>query len=169
MFRHYYRMLCGYANSFVSDADDAEDIVQQVMITIWEKRNTLQITASLKSYLFRSVHNTALNRIRQKNTVNAFAEDQLRSSETVYENTSEGIAGKELDKQITSAIDSLPDQCRMVFKLSRFENMKYAEIASHLDISVKTVENHMGKALKLLRTQLSDYLVWIIITSLWIY
>lgn len=169
LFRHYYKMLCGYAGSFINDADDAEDIVQQVMITIWEKRNTLQITASLKSYLFRSVHNTALNKIRQKNTVSAFAEEHVRTGEAVHENTTDGITGKELDKRITVAIEALPDQCRMVFKLSRFENMKYAEIASHLDISVKTVENHMGKALKLLRTQLSDYLIWILITAFWIY
>ena len=170
VFRHYYGMLCSYANSFVNDADDAEDVVQQVMITIWEKRNSMQITSSLKSYLFRSVHNASLNRIRQKNTVNAFTEDRSHTQETFHENTSGHITGKELNQQIGRAIDSLPDQCRMVFKLSRFENMKYAEIASHLNISVKTVENHMGKALKLLRAQLSDFLVWIIIIgTIWIY
>src|SRR6187455_2433579 len=145
LFRHYYNSLCNYANGIVRDVDEAEDIVQQVMITIWEKRNALQITASLKSYLFRSVHNTSLNRIRKNKTVAMYAETQ--QAENIETTTANTIIGKELNQQISIAVNKLPEQCRMVFKLSRFENMKYAEIADHLGISVKTVENHMGKAL----------------------
>ena len=163
LFRHYYNSLCNYANGILKDADEAEDIVQQVMVTIWEKRLSLQITASLKSYLYRSVHNTALNRIRKQKTVAVFEEAQISDGNSSDTTTANAILGKELNQQISIAINKLPEQCRLVFKLSRFENMKYSEIAGHLDISIKTVENHMGKALKLLRMELKDFLIWIVI------
>ena len=164
LFRHYYGLLCGYAKGIVNDADEAEDVVQQTMITIWEKRNALQITVSLKSYLYRAVHNAALNKIRSQNVRLAYAGEQLHVETAVVSTTADALSGKELGKQINEAINQLPEQCRMVFKLSRFNELKYAEIADHLGISVKTVENHMGKALKLLRIHLKDFLIWIVIT-----
>jgi len=161
LFKHYYERLCRYANDIVNDADEAEDVVQQSMIAIWEKRNTLQITVSLKSYLYRSVHNTALNKIRHRNVRRSYAGEQSNGFEQGEETTADTLSGKELGHQIQVAINHLPEQCRMVFKLSRFSEMKYSEIADHLGISPKTVENHMGKALKLLRKQLKDFLIWI--------
>jgi RNA polymerase sigma-70 factor, ECF subfamily len=163
VFRHYYSVLCNYALGIVHDKDDAEDIVQQTMIVIWEKRSLLQITVSLKSYLYRAVHNSALNKIRNSKVKAIYAEEQLTLGQNDFDSASEYIVGKELNEQIVSSINQLPEQCRLVFKLSRFEQMKYAEIASHLDISVKTVENHMGKALRLLRNHLKDYLMWLLI------
>lgn len=168
LFRQYYNSLCNYANSIVKDVDEAEDMVQQVMITIWEKRNTLQITTSLKSYLFRAVHNASLNSIRKQKTITSYTESNMQSQEMSEMATSGNVMTKELNSQIGIAIEKLPQQCRMVFKLSRFENMKYAEIAVHLEISVKTVENHMGKALKLLRMELKDFLIWILfVIQIW--
>ena len=163
LFKHYYSSLCNYALGIVHDKDDAEDIVQQTMIIVWEKRSLLQITVSLKSYLYRAVHNSALNKIRSSKVKALYAEEQLALGQQDFVPAAELIVGKELNEQIISSIDQLPEQCRLVFKLSRFEHMKYAEIASHLDISVKTVENHMGKALKLLRNHLKDYLIWLIL------
>lgn len=168
LFRQYYNSLCNYANGIVKDVDEAEDMVQQVMITIWEKRNALQITTSLKSYLFRAVHNASLNSIRKQKTITLYTESNLHSQEMSEVATSGNVMTKELNSQIGVAIEKLPQQCRMVFKLSRFENMKYAEIAAHLEISVKTVENHMGKALKLLRMELKDFLIWILfVIQIW--
>lgn len=163
LFRHFYGTLCNYANSIMNDTDEAEDVVQQTMIAIWEKRMSLQITTSLKSYLFRSVHNSALNKIRQLKVRTAFAGDQLSVLEPGASTTSDAIHGNELGQQIQIAISQLPEQCRMVFRLSRFEGMKYSEIATHLGISVKTVENHMGRALRQLRSSLKDFLLWLTI------
>jgi len=163
MFRHYYSSLCNYVINIIGDPDDAEDVVQQAMIGIWEKRNFLEVKVSLKSYLFRSVHNAALNKIRHEKVKSVHAEEHLHTAGISSETSSEILSGKELHAKISEAIEKLPEQCRMVFKLSRFEEMKYSEIASHLDISVKTVENHMGKALKLMREHLKDYLILLLV------
>jgi RNA polymerase sigma-70 factor, ECF subfamily len=165
LFRHYYNSLCNYANGILNNADEAEDIVQQVMITIWDKRNSLQITASLKSYIYRSVHNTALNRIRKQKMIAGYEAAKQYSVTAADIVTSNAVISNELNRLIGIAVNKLPEQCRMVFKLSRFESMKYAEIADHLGISVKTVENHMGKALRLLRIELKDFLIWLILIS----
>jgi RNA polymerase sigma-70 factor, ECF subfamily len=166
LFRSQYVPLCNYAAGIISDKDEAEDIVQQTMITFWEKRETIEITSSLKSYLFRSVHNKALNHIRHKKVHDSFSKEAQWYGEQESEHASQIIVQKELQAKIADAIQLLPDQCRTVFKLSRFENMKYQEIANQLGISVKTVENHMGKALRLMRVNLKDYLplclLWLI-------
>ena len=163
VFRHYYGVLCNYAVSIINDQDDAEDIVQQTMIKIWEKRSMIELTTSLKSYLYRSVHNSALNRIKHGQVRKMYADD-FRSNQNVSSApASQKIIHNELHNAISNAIESLPEQCRMVFKLSRFEELKYSEIADHLGISVKTVENHMGKALRLLRENLKDFMLYLIL------
>ena len=169
IFKMYYSRLCNYAVGIIKDADEAEEIVQQTMITIWEKRSKLEITTSLKSYLYRSVHNAALNKIRQSKVRQLYAIEKVYEGEGFAEQASHKVIKSELENQIAAAIEKLPEQCRLVFKLSRFEEMKYAEIASHLDISVKTVENHMGKALKLMRGYLKDFLIAISIFTPWLF
>ena len=163
VFKLYYSRLCNYAAGIVNDSDEAEEVVQQTMINLWEKRNTLEITTSFKSYLYRAVHNASLNKIRQSKVKQLYTIEKVYEGEHFAEQASHKVIQSELEQQIQTAIDKLPEQCRLVFKLSRFEDMKYAEIATHLDISIKTVENHMGKALKLLRGHLKDYLVWIVV------
>lgn len=163
LFRHYYNALCRFATGILKDPDEAEETVQQVMVTVWEKRMTLEIHSSLKSYLYRAVHNGALNRIRKLKSTDTLSDDHGAGSVRSAESASHKVLVSELKGKISEAISRLPDQCRLVFQLSRFEGMKYAEIAAHLGISEKTVENHMGKALKLMRLYLKDYLVWIII------
>ena len=166
LFRSCYAPLCNYAAGFVSDKDEAEDIVQQTMITFWEKRETIEITTSVKSYLYRAVHNQALNKIRHDKVRQVYSKDVQSAGEQESEAASGKILQQEMQLKITDAINQLPDQCRTVFQLSRFENLKYLEIANHLGISVKTVENHMGKALRLMRISLKDYLplclLWLI-------
>ena len=141
-------------------------IVQQTMITFWEKRETIEITTSVKSYLYRAVHNQALNKIRHDKVRQVYSKDVQSAGEQESEAASGKILQQEMQLKITDAINQLPDQCRTVFQLSRFENLKYLEIANHLGISVKTVENHMGKALRLMRISLKDYLplclLWLI-------
>lgn len=158
VFRQHYQPLCNYVFSIIKDLDEAEEVVQTVFYTIWNKRESLEISVSLKSYLYRAAHNDCLNRLKHQKIKKNYAGDYLKTAEHATEDASKTLQAKELNKKIQEAIDALPEQCRIVFKLSRFENLKYSEIAAQLDISVKTVENHMGKALKVLRERLKDYL-----------
>lgn len=158
VFNTYYQPLCNYACSMLKDIDEAEEVVQNAFFNIWSKREALQISTSIKSYVYRAVHNDCLNKIKHGKVRAMYAEDYKSTMGGGYTDSAQVLHAKELGKQINEAIASLPEQCGIVFKLSRFENLKYSEIAEQLDISVKTVENHMGKALKLMREQLKEYL-----------
>jgi RNA polymerase sigma-70 factor, ECF subfamily len=158
IFRTYYQPLCRYAYSFLQDKEEAEEVVQSAFITIWEKRTTLSIETSFKSYLYRMVRNTCLNVIKHEKVKQQHVAHELAVTEVAYEAVTHKVQAAELETRISEAMKTLPEQCRLVFQLSRFEELKYQEIADQLNISVKTVENHMGKALKLMREQLKDYL-----------
>jgi RNA polymerase sigma-70 factor (ECF subfamily) len=158
IFRNYYERLCNYANTMTNDMDEAEEIVQNTFLILWEKRMGIDIHTSLKSYLYQTVHNTCLNRIKHNRVVQMHNEHVRSTTENTTPSGSDQLIGKELETQVNSAIQSLPPQCQAVFKLSRFENLTYAEISEQLNISVKTVENHMGKALRIMRDKLKDYL-----------
>lgn len=157
-FKSLYQPLCNYAYSFIHDKDEAEEIVQSAFITVWEKRQSIDIKTSLKSYLYTTVRNASLNVIKHEKIKLKYAGEALAAGEKSYESVAQAVYSSELENKICQALEELPEQCRMVFKLSRFEDLKYAEIAEQLDISIKTVENHMGKALKIMREQLRDYL-----------
>lgn len=158
LFKTYYQALHGYALSVIKDADEAEEVVQNMFYTIWIKRETVQIHTSIKSYMYRTIHNDCLNRIKHNKVKALYADEYKSSMAGGFADSSKLMDAKELEKKINLAIDNLPEQCGLVFRLSRMQHLKYAEIAEQLEISVKTVENHMGKALKILREQLKDYL-----------
>ena len=158
IFKSYYVMLCNFAYSFLEDKDESEEIVQSTFLTIWEKHDNIDINTSLKSYLYRAVHNSCLNRIKHVKVKTSHRESVLGKDQDYNDDASGVLISKELEHQIEVAINSLPPKCAMVFRLSRFENLSYAEIAEQMDISVKTVENQMIKALKTLREELKDYL-----------
>lgn len=154
LFRDYFPPLMAFARKILGDEDDAREVVHQVFINLWEKRSGLDLSTSLKSYLFTSVHNRSLNMIRDRKK---FSSEELPDVAGTWD-VSEQIESMELEKKIREAIDSLPEKCREIFELNRFQGLKYLEIAAQLDISVKTVENQMTKALKILREQLGKYL-----------
>ena len=158
IFRTYYQPLCRYAYSFLQDKEEAEEVVQAAFITLWEKKNALAIETSLKSYLYRMIRNSCLNVIKHAKVKQQHVARELAVAEVSHESVSQKVHAAELEEKITEAMKTLPEQCRLVFQLSRFEELKYQEIADQLQISIKTVENHMGKALKLMRLQLKDYL-----------
>jgi RNA polymerase sigma-70 factor, ECF subfamily len=158
IFRKHYAGLCAYARSFLRDADDAEEIVQTVFVGIWEKHAELTITQSLKSYLYRAVHNHCLNRIKHLKIREAHQQYATYYEASTYESVTETVYKNELETQINEAVEKLPAQCQVIFKMSRFEELKYQEIATQLGLSIKTVENQIGKALKILRLELADYL-----------
>jgi RNA polymerase sigma-70 factor (ECF subfamily) len=157
IFRTWYQVLCNYACSLIKDMDEAEEVVQNVFYTIWKKREELEI-GSIKAYLYRAVHNDCLNKIKHAKIKMNYAQDYKHTAQAGLDSSTQLLNAKELSVKIHEAIDSLPEQCGLVFRLNRFENKKYSEIASELGISVKTVENHMGKALKIMRERLKDYL-----------
>ena len=134
----------------------AEDIVQDVFVKVWRNRAQLDQQQSIKSYLYRAAINTALNYL-EKTKPNTSLDDTFEHAGSAND-TDNMLAYQETEQRIQAAIDTLPPKCKVVFMLSRFEDQSYAEIAQALDISVKAVEKHMGKALKILREQLKDYI-----------
>jgi RNA polymerase sigma-70 factor (ECF subfamily) len=157
LFRSWYRPLCVYAYGFLKSREESEEIVQSMFIQFWEKRADIMIDSSLKSYMYRAVRNAALNRLKHEKVKAGHAAYTMSVAETSA-SPLEGLEETELHQRIQLALKKLPEQCRVVFEMSRFEELKYSEIAQRLDISVKTVENQMGKALRIMREQLHDYL-----------
>jgi RNA polymerase sigma-70 factor, ECF subfamily len=158
VFRKHYQALCNYACGILKDMDDAEEVVQSIFLKFWEQREGIEISVSLKSYLYRAVHNTCLNRLKHlkiQETYRQYAGDYL---ENTFDSATDVMDKNELENRIAEAIDKLPEQCKLIFKMSRFEELKYQEIADKLGLSIKTIENQIGKALKIMRTELADYL-----------
>lgn len=158
LFRDWYVRLCVYAESIVRDRDLAEDLVQGIFCMLWEKRDRVDVRESVKSYLYRSVYNSALNTIKHEKVKIAFLEfirkhekEEDNDIERFFDSEDQNIVLKELNR----AIETLPDQCREIFLLSRFAGKKSAEIASELDLSVRTVEAQLYRAMKRLREELS--------------
>ncbi len=162
-FRTNYNALCNYAYTFVNDHDEAEEVVQSTFINFWEKRAEININHSLKAYLYRSVRNSCLNKLKHEKVKREHEKHELTFSSLGVESTAQSVMKNELEQRIAQALTKLPEQCRLVFTLSRFEELKYQEIADQLSISVKTVENQMGKALRIMREQLKDYLPLLLI------
>jgi RNA polymerase sigma-70 factor (ECF subfamily) len=162
-FRAHYSKLCSYACLFLNDPDAAEDVVQEVFFKLWNNRAEITINTSVKSYLFRAVRNGCMNVIDHISIRDAYKvvnEEDIRSSEKNH--VDEAIVS-ELEQRIRETIDQLPVERRRIFIMSRFDGLKYREIAGQLNISVKTVENQMYQALRFLREKLADYLPLILL------
>lgn len=169
LFEKYYSNLMFYATRFV-DEDEAEDIIQDVFFELWNRRNTVEFGENIKSFLYRSVYNKALNVIKHKAIVDTYnaEEVQLQNSRIEFYQPDNmdvirNIENIELRKEIYSAINSLPEKCREIFKLSYIYNHTNKEIAEILGISLRTVEAHMYKALKFLREKLGHLVSWLIL------
>jgi len=150
-FDRYYPGLCYYADKYIHDTDESRSLVQQVFVDLWIKRNKLIIGQSIKAYLFKSVHNSALDYLKHKRVESKYLREAPSVPETIDENV---IEEAELNARINLAIEGLPGKCREIFLLCRFEELRYSEIAERLGISVKTVEMQMGIAMKKLRLKL---------------
>jgi RNA polymerase sigma-70 factor (ECF subfamily) len=158
VFKTHYKNLYAYAFTILKDEDEAEETVQQVFFKLWERSEQLSIPGSVAAYLYRAVHNESLNFLKHQKVKEGYRLHVAYSMKNKSEQPQGRMIKKELEEKFRETLNELPEQCRTVFQLSRFEDMKYRDIAGKLDISVKTVENHMGKALKILRTKLVDFL-----------
>jgi RNA polymerase sigma-70 factor (ECF subfamily) len=153
MYKNYYGMLCNQVFLILKDKNSAEDIVQDVFFEIWKKKDTLSINQSLVAYLKRACRNRTLNYIRDNN-VKWEDDTSLMELQDSGVGSDEIMTTDELNTTIQNVIAQLPEKCGIIFSLSRFEDMSYNEIASSLDISVKTVENQISKALRILREKI---------------
>ncbi len=164
LFRAHYAALCNYACSLTDgNMAEAEDIVQERFLKLWEKRMTLDINYSVKAYLYKMVHNACLNRIRHEKTKTKY---KVLNAHFLEENPDYQLdTSNEIQTNVQRAMATLPEQCRHVFELNRFDALKYREIAEQLGISIKTVEKHIGKALRLLRIELADYIAVLILLT----
>ena len=144
LFKSHYPELSLYAMRFVQDMENAEEIVQDIFFNLWDKREKLEIKISLKSYLYRTVKNTCLNVLKHQKVEYKYKEHFSRELQIDEMNSNNWIVESELSDKIIDAIEKLPPERKKVFVLSRFEKLKYREIAEKLDISIKTVENQMG-------------------------
>jgi len=162
LFKKHYRPLCLFANRYSNDLQVAEEIVSETFTMLWDRRDTIFVTASFKSYMFKAVQNRCLNYLRHKKIesayVNYLVRNNLLDDQTFQERQVDSYYNKELAVEIQKAIDNLPERCREIFKMSRFESLTYREIAVKLSISPKTVENQMAIALDKLRQSLRHFL-----------
>ncbi len=155
IFFKYGQPLISFAGRFTKDRETSEDIVQNVFLAIWRNRRSLVIEKDLKVYLFGAVRNQALNVLRDARTVQE-AHEKIKITINPSMDFFDKVEYDELGEAIQRAIDSLPAQCREIFLMNRLDGLTYLGIAGLLDISVKTVETQMGRALKRLRQALAD-------------
>jgi len=166
LFREHFTGLCYFARKYTGDLDSAKEVVHSVFIRVWENRLEFDWDKPAKSYLFTSVYNRSLNFVRDNKKFISHDDATARNliaDESVF---SDDLETAELESRIKSALQLLPEKCREVFEMSRFGGRKYTEIAEQLNISVKTVETHMSKALAVLKEELKDYLTILILILL---
>ena len=157
MFKKYFALVSTIVYRILNDSILAEDIAQEVFLSVWKNRETININSSLKSYLLRAARNKSLNYIRD-NKVKTSAGEEMPDVPDFTPSVEAEMEGKDLRKRVTQLIDMLPERCRYTFVLSRFENLTYKEIAREMGTSEKTVENQISKALQFLKAGLANFL-----------
>ncbi len=162
LFRTYFSSLCYFARKYIRDLDTCKEIVHNVFVNIWEKREEFDFEKPAKSYLFTSVYNRCMNYIRDHKKFVDQEDSSIIMNPGLTTINSDHLEEAELESKIWQGIQSLPEKCREVFIMNRFEEKKYAEIADQLGISVKTVEAQMSKALKTLRDFLIEYIHFLV-------
>ena len=153
LYDEYYSSLCLFANKYLCDLDMARSLVQEVFVALWLKREKIVIRDSVKFYLYKSVRNKSIDYLRESKKSVSLSDISESKFHSPFEDK---IEEAELNNRINESINELPEKCREIFLLCRFEGLKYNQIADKLNISVKTVEMQMGIALKKMRSKLSD-------------
>ena len=157
-FDMYYAVLCSSANYYVKQPYIAEEIVQDVFVDFWINRENIPTQSSVKGYLMTAVKHDCLDYLKHKKIeeryIDHFKEEMMDSYEDIFAN----LVNKDLQRVLNNAINKLPKQCKEIFLMSRFKYMSYKEIAEALSLSVKTIENQMSKALKIVRIELDPFL-----------
>jgi RNA polymerase sigma-70 factor (ECF subfamily) len=166
LFRSHFVGLCYFAQKYVKDFETGKEIVQDAFISMWEKRETIDMDRPVKSYLTMVIHNKCTNYLRDNRKFDQYILDIENLLDIPEYESSDSLVADELKIKIDSAISELPEKCREIFVLNRYENLKYQEIANKLQISVKTVETQMSKALQHMRIRLAEFIsVFLILLS----
>lgn len=150
VFKTYFPVLVAFANKYVNDLDLAKEIVQVVFVKLFEKRHSLEIRTSIKSYLYKMVYNDCLNMIKSQEIASKHFTQYARQMD-LQSDYQDVMEQTERELRIFNAIDQLPPQCKLIIQQSRFEGKKNQVIADELNISIRTVETQISKALRLLR------------------
>ena len=158
LFRHYYPTLCIFAKKYTNDLTTAREIIQDLFIHLWEHRERLRINTSFKAYIYQAARFNSIRRIENARLSNITL-DEIPEQESEFFDFMEYA---ELQEQILKAIESLPPQCSKIFKLSRFEQLTYIQIAKQLNLSVKTIEAQISKALRVIQHSIEGYLFLLI-------
>jgi RNA polymerase sigma-70 factor (ECF subfamily) len=158
VFQYYYSGLCAFAESLVKDEKVVEDIVQDLFVKLWIKSDNIQITGSVKSYLFSSVKNRCFDYLKHQKVKLRSAKNLSLQGYSNNETPENWLVESELKEIIEKSLEKLPPRCVQIFKLSRFDGLKNQEIADQLNLSKRTVELQISNALKVLRTDLKPFL-----------
>lgn len=161
LFFDFYPSLCVFAQRYISSPEACEDIVQDTFFYLWKNRKRIEITSSFRNFLITSVKNSSIDYLRKQSVRQHYIEKQIVSDiadtpETIY-------TIRELEEMFNAALAQIPENARRAFQMSRFENMTYNQIAEEMSVSPKTVEAYISKALTLLRAELKDYLMVVLI------
>lgn len=158
LFTSRYPRLCFYATKLLGNTTLAEEIVSDTFADIWEKRERIVFTSSVTAYLFSMVHNKCINQIRRDKVITSYKRHllQTKAEFSPADMPDQVFDEKALAEKINRAIESLPEKCQVIFRMSRFENRKYREIAEILQLSTKTVEKQMSIALDKIRRSLGN-------------
>ena len=163
LFRSHFKGLTHFAQKYVKDFDTAKEIVQDSFISLWEKRDTIDPAKQVKSYLTTIIYNKSLNYLRDNKKFNK----DILTFEGLYpfadHDKGDKLVAAEIEKKIKLSIDELPEKCKEIFVMNRYEHLKYQQIADKLGISIKTVEAQMSKALQHMREKLVDYITILLI------
>jgi RNA polymerase sigma-70 factor (ECF subfamily) len=169
LFKKYYKSLCIYAEYYVGESEMAKEIVSDFFLKIWENRSNIQINSSVKNYCYTSIQNQSLKYLEHLKVLKKYreyAEGRLKHIQFVESITGDyplaNLISKEIVEEIETSINNLPEKCKEIFMLSRFEDMSYEDIATKLTISINTVRTQMSRALEKLRISLSEYLPLVI-------
>lgn len=154
LYDRYCKKLFYFSLRYLDDKEEAEELVQSVFINIWEHRNSLNETLSVKNYIYRSALNYIYNYLKKKAVHARYVEAELRKSEPQSNQTYNNIFYNDLERSISSIVEKLPLQQRKIFQLSRFDGLSHEEIARTLNLTVRTVENHIYRALKIIKSKL---------------
>lgn len=156
LYHLYYKKLCYFANKFVQDLDASEDIVQEVICRIWDNHQSLSPSLNFQAYLYKAVQNKSLDHIKSCQSSSKVKEALLLRGEYFSNSEMQEDNNEELYRHLESIMQQLPENSRRIFEMSRFKGMRYAEIAEEMNISVKGVEYHISKTLRILTEELKE-------------